>query len=453
MKDDVRDPALADALHNAVRGVHAEPRAPLSEIRRRGSRRRIARWVASTAAVAVFVAAVGVVAAGWATRGSNPAGKNGWSSYGSGEAGWTIRYPSTWRFQSIDDRACASSNVRIGAFISNVPFDLHRPDGATGGACNHGRWVFAEFPPDGVALEIEPAGQVIGPHPQPDTTFPLHPDDLHFSGGIRGGPQHSFLSVGLDGGWMMNVRLYTGHRSTRRDQQLAARTLASLRLTVPAHAVPRLGNCPTARGVAAMFSPLAEATLVVGDIDGDDSEDRAAVVDVPGFPESCSRFVVVQTAAGRLAARLPEWWAPQMPKVATLAHIDTTQGSDAVVTFDAGGFSRQVAIFSITGGDLVSLRLPEIFIVSDARREAANLDCARATGSGEIVWTTTGPRREPTTLVLRRFYRLIGTRYQLEPRRTERLQVPTGDIGTLRIEQVAPEMTDLKVMFPSCRVP
>ena len=192
--------------------------------------------------------------------------------------------------------------------------------------------------------------------------------------------------------------------------------------------------------------------MFLGYIDGDGRDDRAAVVDVPGVPDSCSRFLVVQTAAGRLAARLPEWWAPQMPKVAALARIDTTRGSDVVVTFDAGGFSRQVAIFSIRGGDLVSLRLPEIFIVADAPREAANLDCAGSPGSGEIVWTTTGSRRVPSTTVLRLFYGLIGTRFQLEPRRTERLRVPTADIGTPRMAPRTPEMADLNVMFPSCRV-
>jgi hypothetical protein len=455
MKDDVRDTRLADAMDDAVLGVHAGSRVPLSEIHRRGSRRRVTRWAASAVALAVFVGAVGIGAAEWASRGSNPAGDNGWSSFGSREAGWIIRYPKSWRFQAIDDRACASTNARVGAFISNVPFDLHHPDGSRKGACNHGRWVFAAFPPNGVALEIEPVGVVVGPHPQPDTKFPLHPEDLHSSGGIRGGPDHSFLSVGRDGGWMMNVRLYTGHRSTPQDQHLAARTLASLRLTVPAqtfpsHRVPRLGICPTARGVAANFSPVGEAVAFLGDIDGDGRDDQAAVVDVPGFPDSCSRFVVVQTAGERMAARVPEWWAPQMPKVAALANIDTAQGSDVVVTFDAGGVSRQVAIFSIRDGDLMALRLPEIFIVADARREAANLDCAGAPGSGQVVWTTTGPRRGPTTLVLRLFYRLIGTRFQLAPRRTQRLRVPTPSVGTPRIASLVPEMANLKLMFPSC---
>jgi hypothetical protein len=121
-----------------------------------------------------------------------------------------------------------------------------------------------------------------------------------------------------------------------------------------------------------------------------------------------------------------------------------------VVTFGAGGFSEQVALFSIRAGRLVSLKLPEIFLTVDARREAANLDCAGGAGSDQIVWTITGSRRGPTTDVLRRFYRLRGRRLQLEPARTERLRVPTASIGTRVIARVAPELVKLSVMFPSC---
>jgi hypothetical protein len=458
MKDDVRDNVIAAALDRSVREIEPSQNERLPGIRRRGSRRRAVRWTAIGLAMAAFVGALGVVAAERIDREPKPAVATKWARFGGAGAGWSIRYPPSWHLQVIDDRVCASTAVRFGAFVSNVPFRLHHPDGSSRGACNHGRWVFAGFPSNGVALEIEPVGRVIGAHPHPNTRFPLDPVDLHLSGGIRGGPQRSFLSVGRHGDWIMMVRLYTGHASTRRDQQLVARVLASIRLaapsrTVPSHKVPRLGTCPTARGVAANFSPLSAANRFVGDIDGDGSDDRAAVVDVPGFPDRCSRFVVVKTAAGRLAARLPEWWAPQMPKVAAVARIDAARGADVVVTFDAGGFSRQVAIFSIRDGVLVSLKLPDIFIVADARREAANLDCAGGPGSGEIVWSTTGPRRGPTTRVLRLFYRLIGTRFQLEPRQTQRLRVPTASVGTRRLSSEAPEMANLKVMFPGCRVP
>jgi len=123
------------------------------------------------------------------------------------------------------------------------------------------------------------------------------------------------------------------------------------------------------------------------------------------------------------------------------------------VTFDAGGFSRQVAIFSLRGDRLIPLKLPEIFLVADAAREAANLDCAGPPGSAEVVWTTTGPRRGPTTKVLRLFYRLFGTRFMLDPTRTARLRVSTVDIGIARIARSAPELAHLKVMFSSCPPP
>ena len=223
------------------------------------------------------------------------------------------------------------------------------------------------------------------------------------------------------------------------------------------HRVPRLGRCPIDRDVASHSAALPGSRPLEGDIDRDGQSDFARVVDVPRFPDSCSRFVVVREASGnRFAARLPEWWAPQIPKVAAFARIDTAPGADIVVTFDAGGFSRQVALFSIRDGKLVALKLPDIFIVADARREAANLDCA---GPNEIVWSTSGRRSGPTTDVLRLFYRLHGTRFQLEPPKTQRLRVPTGSIGTSaelsRTERIAspvPELSRLDVPFPSCRV-
>jgi hypothetical protein len=97
------------------------------------------------------------------------------------------------------------------------------------------------------------------------------------------------------------------------------------------------------------------------------------------------------------------------------------------------------------------LRSSEILIVADAKREAANLDCAGAPGSGVVVWTPTGSRRGPSADVLRRFYRVVGTELLLEPQRTERLRVPSASVGTARMKPSAPELAGLNVMFPSCR--
>jgi hypothetical protein len=216
---------------------------------------------------------------------------------------------------------------------------------------------------------------------------------------------------------------------------------------------PRLGaRCVFPRRLAADPS-LQRRSIAVGDVNGDANGDAAWTVDVPKRPDRCSRFVVVvRTGVAdhpkqALVARLPEWWAPQMPRVARLVHIDSYPGDEVVVTFDAGGFSRQVAIFSVRDGRLVPLRIFEMLLVADATRESDNLDCA---GPGEIVWGTTGSRRGPSTDVLRRFYQLHGTRFQLEFRKTERLHVPSAWIGTRKMRAAAPELADLTTIFPSC---
>ena len=210
---------------------------------------------------------------------------------------------------------------------------------------------------------------------------------------------------------------------------------------------PRLGRRCTSDAAIDPFSRRSHPVL--GDVEGDGHRTGVWTVDDPGRPERCSRFVVVfrGTQQEPLLARLPEWWMPQLPKIGTLANIDSVPGSEVVATFDAGGFSRQVAIFSVRDGRLVPLRIFEMLQVADAEREAANLDCA---GPGEIVWSTTGSRGGPTTNVLRRFYRLHGTRFQLEFRKTERSHVPSSWIGTRKMRAVAPELARLDTIFPSC---
>jgi hypothetical protein len=450
VRDDSRDRALGEVLDREVGGLQPT-RDQLAEIRSRGAHRRVVRWTAIGTALAVFVGALGLAAAQWGDRGSHLATASSWKTFGGRQAGWTIRYPAGWDLQAVDDRECAATTAQVGAFISNVPFRLRHSDGGTKGACNTDTWVMAGFPSRGVGLEIEPVTGIFGPQPMgPDTRFPMRLTDLRYSVRFHpGGPRELYTNV-LDGGqWLMNVRLYMGPRPSQTDRALATRMLASLRL-VPAAAQPRLGQqCASTPAI----DPVSlRSRPVVGDVDGDGHRDGVWTVDAPGLPQRCSRFVVVfrGTKYKTFLARLPEWWAPQLPRVAGLADIDAVPGSEVVATFDAGGFSLQTAIFSVRDGRLVPLRLPEMFLTADAQQEAANLDCAGGPGSGEIVWATTGSRRRPLNLVLRRFYRLIGSRFQLEPRKTERMHVPRSWIGTNRVAGFAPELVDLGVIFPSC---
>jgi hypothetical protein len=443
MKGDVRDDAIAEALDGAARIIESTPEK-LPHVRRKGNRRRAVRWAAIIAALTTFTGGVG-----WAALAHKPPGTKPSSAptraYADHSNGWSFRYPRAWRVQLFTSCQAAAEGILI-ANDTNRFTRSEKP-----GAC--GAWDFTGHSENLALVQIIHA-PFAGGEPR-DTQFPLslyrfaRPSIL----GVSGVPADQWgLNVVQGGRFTYQVWVWFGPRASRTDREAARHLVASIRFqaaSIETHRVPRLGICPTARGVATDVPPRPPA--VRGDIDGDGRNDRAAVVDVPGFPDACSRFVVVQTVSGRLAARLYEWWAPQMPKVAALARIETARGSDLVVTFDAGGFSRQVAILSIRDGKLVLLTLPEIFIVVDAPREAANLDCA-GPGTGEIVWTTTGSQRGPTTDVLRRFYRLIGTRFQLEPPRTERLRVPTADIGTPRIAPKAPELANLKDVFSSCRV-
>jgi hypothetical protein len=66
---------------------------------------------------------------------------------------WSLRYPSTWRFQRLVNEC---SGALRGAVVTDTSFQFTP---RFEGPCRwrrFGRWIMAGFPDDGVALAIEP---------------------------------------------------------------------------------------------------------------------------------------------------------------------------------------------------------------------------------------------------------------------------------------------------------
>jgi hypothetical protein len=216
--NDVRDEALGALLEQAAVGSESAPVDRLPDVLGRGSRRRAGRFTAIGVAVALFVGAVS-----WAglsmreVNGTIPADVADWRTFGSLENnGWTIQVPPTWHVVELP--ACRGAPKRIGVIVTNVDFEFRDPRGGPPDCGD--RLVFAGFPRDGVALGVMP---IVGDSipgllfQLPDTIFPLTPDLLVQTDGIRGGPSESFQSIWLFKDWIGVVRRFVGPEAAATD--------------------------------------------------------------------------------------------------------------------------------------------------------------------------------------------------------------------------------------------
>jgi hypothetical protein len=223
--NDVRDEALGALLEGAAVGIGSAPVDSLHEVLRRGSQRRVARFTAIGAAVAIFVGAVSWAGLQNEGRGTIPANIADWDTFASLEDnGWTVRVPPSWRVQELP--ACPNAPERIGVSVTNVDFEFRNPRGEPP-KCED-RFVFHGFPSDGVAFAVMPVGMRTGPVPQQDTPMPLTADMLVDTDGIRGGPAESFRSIWRDRGLLSIVRRWVGPDASASDVGALDRMLASL---------------------------------------------------------------------------------------------------------------------------------------------------------------------------------------------------------------------------------
>jgi hypothetical protein len=166
----------------------------------------------------------------------------------------------------------------------------------------------------------------------------------------------------------------------------------------------------------------------VGDVDGDGASDRVFVrLDGEAAPR-CALHLVVRLRHGpALTARL----APPFldigairqspsPAVAGLAEIERRRGAEIVVTVDEGASTVFLAVFMVRRHRLIRMRLPgfeQTFPALGSVTHFAGVDCVGGRRSGVVVSTQTG-RSLKRLFVERRFFRAVGTRFQLIRRRT-----------------------------------
>ncbi len=214
MTEDIRDVRLGSILEETIHDLRPSPGERLPGIVRRGSRRRTIRWVATIAALVVFVGSVG--SAGLLIRSNRtvtPTAPPDWETTGSLDTtGWTFNYPSGWRLVPLP--ACSNRPERTGAIVTNVDFDFLNPEGQPPQCAD--RLVLDGFPSDGVAVAMEPVGILpvlsVG---APNTPFPISPDQLEPTGGIIGGPSSSYLAVLVHGDAFGSLRTWIGSAASQ----------------------------------------------------------------------------------------------------------------------------------------------------------------------------------------------------------------------------------------------
>ena len=241
--NDVRDEALATLLDSAARRLEAPDGDRLDEIVRRGSRRRLSRSIAIAAALAVFVGAIGWAGLTYPNDSVIPADTGAWRTFASLEKnGWTMQTPPPWNVQELP--SCANAPERIGVIVTNVDFEFRDPRGEAP-QCED-RFVWAGFPRDGVALAFQPRGSIIGVLPTlPQTIFPITPDSLIRTGGIRGGPTMSFDSVVVRRTTLGVIRRYVGPDADPSDVAALDRMLATFEVRGPTRWTEEAGTHTT----------------------------------------------------------------------------------------------------------------------------------------------------------------------------------------------------------------
>jgi hypothetical protein len=226
MKTDDRDERLGVILDRAVRDIDVSSReAPVAQVRAVG---RAGRVTAAAAAAAVFVGAAVLASAQFGR--DTPPGTDGSDSVIEGSLAtdkWQLERPSDWFTSPFE--GCGTQLAR-GLIVSNVAFEFLNPEGRIP-SCNE-RIVFAGFPSDGVAIDLEPQGvvPVLSPAPPPDTPFPIRPGQLAQTSGIRGGPDHYMGGVVIGGDSAAIIRLWVGADASEDDIEEAYRILGSMRV-------------------------------------------------------------------------------------------------------------------------------------------------------------------------------------------------------------------------------
>jgi len=170
---------------------------------------------------------------------------------------------------------------------------------------------------------------------------------------------------------------------------------------------------------------------LVGDVDGDDREDRASLRADEARPAPCRSVLVVESAAGdaSVAPVTPLPWPGTDPDLLLLAEIDGRSGVEPVIALSPAAVYQPGAVFTMGDGRLTRMRLlgtdaDDLFPFYD--EFPAGVDCAPEPGAIVVTFGHLADRGEDDRHwdITRSVYRAAGSRF--EPVRDEEFRVEVG---------------------------
>jgi hypothetical protein len=179
-------------------------------------------------------------------------------------------------------------------------------------------------------------------------------------------------------------------------------------------------------------APMAyriKGKALVGDVNADGTGDRVTLRVDGKRPARCRHLLVVQLSGGRTAvapvAPLP--WPGTDPQLLLLAEIDGRPGLEPVVTLSPVAVYRPGAVFTLSRGTLVRMRLervpvPVLFPFSD--EFPAGVDCAGQPGTIVVTQSEFAGGSDGPSHVVRSFHRAAGARFGFV--RDQRFQLGVG---------------------------
>lgn len=169
---------------------------------------------------------------------------------------------------------------------------------------------------------------------------------------------------------------------------------------------------------------------LVGDVDGDDREDRVTLRTDKARPGAC-RYVLVAEIRDEIAVAplAPLDWPGTNPQLVLLAEVDGRSGLEPVVALSPVNVYEPGAVFTMREGKLERMRLAgrdhgDLFPLDD--EFPAGVDCAGEPGAIVVTFggLADGGRDDSHWDIKRSFFRAAGLRF--EPVREEGFRVEVG---------------------------
>ena len=188
------------------------------------------------------------------------------------------------------------------------------------------------------------------------------------------------------------------------DDEPASRTATTPTGPAPVDATESSAPSPSEAGFdcanqeAALARVGEEGRSLVGDVDGDGSDDNVSIVVDPSGESGCLAFIVVESAAGINSAPIDQEGMSidvGFPALVSLVNIDGVPGADILMNMVAGASTQFAGVFTAPGGVPTRLRFEQPTEFGDLFPTGASvghLEASDCVGPGAVVISTATPQ-------------------------------------------------------------